>query len=104
TARSSAGSRDGVCQVGVTPETAAVTGGYSIPRPRTPTVGLHFEPGSIKAPAACSPTHPGEAHQMSRFVCLGWGEVEVPVPEAADGVGDVRRHRGQINRLDPVAF
>jgi hypothetical protein len=41
---------------------------------------------------------------MSGCVCLGWGEVEMPVPEAADGVGDVRRHRGQINRLDGVAF
>jgi hypothetical protein len=35
---------------------------------------------------------------------FGWGEIEMPVTEAADGVGDQRRDCGQIDRVDALAL
>jgi hypothetical protein len=34
---------------------------------------------------------------------LRWGQVEVPVAEAAHGVGDVGGYRGQIDRVGGMA-
>jgi hypothetical protein len=45
----------------------------------------------------------GGQSQVGGHGGFGWGEVEVPVTEAAHGVGDQWGHRGQVDRVHGVA-